>query len=305
MPDGVRARLADAFRPLRRKLLLAAPALTVLAGCSATGVLNVLARAGDYRRTEGLAYGDHPRMKLDIYRPADAAAPAPVVLFFYGGSWNTGERADYLFVGEALAARGIITVIADYRLYPEVRYPDFLDDSARAAVWVLREIGHHGGDPRRVFIAGHSAGAYNAAMLALDARWLGALGAQPSAFAGLIGLAGPYDFLPIVNPDVKPVFNRPGIDDPAPPDSQPLQHVREGAPRSLLIAAREDDLVNPQRNTGGLARALRAVRVAVDERYYDGVNHLTLVGAFGRPLRGLAPVVDDVTAFVVQAGAGR
>lgn len=281
----------------RRTLLGLLSGLPLLAGCSATGLLNLLAPSA-HRREAGIAYGPHPRMKLDVYRPLDTSGPAPVVVFFYGGSWNAGRREDYLFVGAALAERGIVTVIPDYRLYPEVVYPAFLDDCAAAVAWAMDNAAAQGADPGRLHVAGHSAGAYNAAMLALDARWLGRLGRRTDRLAGLVGLAGPYDFLPIVNPDVKPVFNRPGVEDPAPADSQPLRHVSAAAPRSLLIAARDDALVNPQRNTGGLARALRDSGVAVDERYYDGVNHLTLVGAFGRPLRGLAPVIDDVAAFV-------
>lgn len=286
----------------RRTLLGLLAGLPLLAGCYATGLLNLLAPSA-HRREAGIAYGAHPRMKLDVYRPLDTSGPAPIVVFFYGGSWNAGRREDYLFVGAALAERGIVTVIPDYRLYPEVVYPAFLDDCAAAVAWAMDNAAAQGADPGRLHVAGHSAGAYNAAMLALDARWLGRLGRRTDRLAGLVGLAGPYDFLPIVNPDVKPVFNRPGVEDPAPADSQPLRHVSAAAPRSLLIAARDDALVNPQRNTGGLARALRDSGVAVDERYYDGVNHLTLVGAFGRPLRGLAPVVDDVTAFVGKAVA--
>ncbi len=281
----------------RRPLLGLLAGLPLLAGCSATGLLNLLAPSA-HRREAGIAYGPHPRMKLDVYRPLDTSGPAPVVVFFYGGSWNAGRREDYLFVGAALAERGIVTVIPDYRLYPEVVYPAFLDDCAAAVAWAMDNAAAQGADPGRLHVAGHSAGAYNAAMLALDARWLGRLGRRTDRLAGLVGLAGPYDFLPIVNPDVKPVFNRPGVEDPAPADSQPLRHVSAAAPRSLLIAARDAALVNPQRTNGGLAQALRDSGVAVDERYYDGVNHLTLVGAFGRPLRGLAPVIDDVAAFV-------
>jgi len=150
-----------------------------------------------------------------------------------------------------------------------------------------------------LYVAGHSAGAYSAAQPAPDRRWLGKLGRQ----ADRTGQSGRVlRFLPIINPDVKPVFNRPGLDDPAPADSQPLRHVSAAAPRSLPIAAREDDLVNPQRNTGGVAQALRGAGVAVDVRYCERVNHLTLVGASGRPLRGLAPVIDGITRFVLNDG---
>ena len=219
-----------------------------------------------------------------------------MVVFFYGGSWNRGERADYQFVGEALAGRGVIAVLADYRLYPQVRYPDFLSDSALALAWGLREAPRLGANPQRVFVMGHSAGAYNAAMLALDAQRLGALGQSPSRLAGWIGLAGPYDFLPMKNPDTRPVFFHPDY----PSGTQPIDHVSPQSPRSFLGAALDDSLIDPQRNTVGLARRLQGAGVSVQLKLYPRVNHLTLVAALAGPLQGLAPVLDDVLAFIAQ-----
>ena len=283
--------LKTRFAPLAALLLAVA-----LAACSPVRTLNALAPEGTYTRTVGTAYGAGPRQVLDVYRPT-RTAPAggwPVVVFFYGGSWNKGERGDYAFVGEALASRGILTLVADYRLYPEVRYPDFLHDSAAALAWGLAHAAELGGNPRRVFVMGHSAGGYNAAMLALDARWLAATGHAPRELAGFIGLAGPYNFLPIENPDVKPVFFHPNY----PEGTQPLQHAGAGAPPSFLGAAAKDDLVNPQQNTAALAAKLQAAGVPVTLKSYDRVSHTTLIGAFGAPLRWLAPVLDDVAAFV-------
>ena len=259
-------------------------------------ILNALAGLRSRQAETNVAYGNLPRQRLDIYQPGNPAPAAghPVVVFFYGGSWNQGERADYRFVGEALAARGVLTLVADYRLYPEVRYPDFLADCALALAWGLRGAPRLGGDARRVYVMGHSAGAYNAAMLALDPRWLAAAGQSPRALAGFIGLAGPYDFLPMSNPAAKPVFFHPNY----PPGTQPLQHASAAAPRSLLLAARDDALVNPQRNSMGLARALQAAGVPVQVKLYPHVNHLTLVAALAGPLRWLAPVLDDVVGFI-------
>jgi len=147
----------------------------LLGGCSATGVLNAVTTSSNYTLNADVAYGNQPRQKLDIYTPTSVARPPtgwPVVVFFYGGSWNTGGRTQYQFLGEALAARGVLTLVADYRLYPEVRYPDFLIDSAQALAYGFNNAARLGGDPRRVFVMGHSSGGYNAAMLALDARWL-------------------------------------------------------------------------------------------------------------------------------------
>lgn len=270
-----------------------------LVACSPITALNVLTPGGTHTRTADVAYGDGPRQKLDIYRPVQPAPAGgwPVAVFFYGGSWNSGARGDYAFVGEALAARGILTLVADYRLYPEVRYPDFLRDSAAALAWGLAHASSLGGNPRRVFVMGHSAGAYNAAMLALDARWLqgNPAGAhEPTELAGFIGLAGPYDFLPMTNEDTQPVFFHPNY----PAGSQPVSHVSRTAPPTFLGAARDDRLVDPQRNTLGLANRLQALHVPVTVKTYDGVSHATLIGAFGAPLRWLAPVLDDVVAFI-------
>jgi len=277
-------------------LAVAVPLLLLaLAACSPLTALNALSPGGASEVSADIAYGDGPRRKLDVYRPRDARGPVPVVVFFYGGNWVDGERADYAFVGRALASRGIVAVIADYRLYPEVSYPDFLKDVAQAVAWAAREAGRYGGDPKRLYVMGHSAGAYNAAMIALDQRWLAAQGMSPSDLRGWIGLAGPYDFLPIENPTTKPVFHFPDT----PGESQPIHRVTAAAPPALLIAARSDKLVNPQRNTGHLAAALRARGVPVQERYYDKVSHTTLVASIAAPVRWLAPTLDDVASFVL------
>lgn len=265
-----------------------------LAACSPIKVLNALTPSSTFTKTSAIAYGTAPRQQLDIYRPAPAISHAPVVVFFYGGSWNNGSKDDYGFVGEALASRGIVVVIADYRLYPQVRYPAFLQDGAQAVAWTYQHIAEYGADPSQLYVMGHSSGAYNASMLALDARWLNEVGLSPAIFKGWIGLAGPYDFLPIENRDVQPVFFFPD----SPPESQPINHVSRDAPPSLLIASTDDELVNPNRNTGGLATKLRAAGVPVEAFYFTRTSHATLVASISRPLRWLAPVLERVTAFI-------
>ena len=289
--------------PLLKKSVVAIAAVGIVlaacVACSPLNALNALTPSASYRKSADISYGADRRQKLDIYAPRDVAVGAPVVVFFYGGNWRMGERADYAFVGEALASRGILAVIADYRLYPEASYPGFLEDSAAALAWTARKVRGYGGNPERLFVMGHSAGAYNAAMVALDARWLGAQGMQPSALRGWIGLAGPYDFLPIENPDVKPVFHFPDT----PPSSQPINHVGADAPPALLIASEKDQLVDPARNTGHMLSRLRAAGVAAEAIYYDRTSHATLVATLSRPLRSLAPVLDDVERFVASHGA--
>jgi len=289
---------------MRSALMLAvlASVLVVgLAACSPLAVLNGAVPDDASRVVSGVAYGDSPRQQLDIYAPPGVSRP-PVVVFFYGGSWRNGSRADYKFVGDALASRGIMAVIADYRLYPDVSYPDFVDDSARAVAWTLHHIANYGGDPAEVFVAGHSAGGYNAAMVALDARWLARFDASPAMLRGWIGMAGPYNFLPIVARSLKPVFHFPGT----PADSQPIAHVSAAAPPALLMVGMADTTVDPELNTERLAAALRAAHASVDVVRYDRLGHALLAGALARPLRWRAPVLDDLTAFVWQtARAGQ
>jgi acetyl esterase/lipase len=286
------------MQSLTTTLAVLALAALGLAACSPIDALNALSDSSASRTVNGIAYGSDSRQALDVYIPARSEPPYPVVLFFFGGSWNSGSRADYKFVGDALASRGIMVVIADYRLYPQVRYPAFLDDCAHATSWTLTNLGTYGGDPRRLYVMGHSAGAYNAAMLALDARWLASVGASPKAFAGFIGLAGPYDFLPIDVPQVRPVFFYP--DSPA--DSQPIVYASANAPRTFLAAPKTDHLVNPERNTHQLADKLAANGVAVTYKRYAMVGHATLIGAMSPPLRWMAPVLDDITTFIQVDG---
>ncbi|MCF4997269.1 alpha/beta hydrolase fold domain-containing protein [Pseudomonas syringae] len=282
-------RLRNKFRAT-----IGAMVLLVLGACSPVKLLNALTPENTFNKTADIAYGDDPRQKLDVYVPRQPLKDAPVVIFFYGGSWNMGAREDYTFVGEALASRGIVAVVVDYRLYPQVRYPLFLEDGARAVAWTRAHIREFSGDPQRLYLMGHSSGAYNAAMLALDPGLLGAVGMSPADLRGWIGLAGPYDFLPIENPDVRPVFFWPD----SPPQSQPVNHVNRGAPPALLIAATQDDLVNPTRNTGGLASKLRESGVPVQDLYYSRPSHITLVATLSRPLRWLGPVLDEVESFI-------
>ena len=283
----------------RRSLFAMLPAL--LTACSAVDVLNATVPTDTYRSAFDLPYGDQLRQKVDVYLPsqklADLAFPAggsPMVVFFYGGSWSTGERADYRFVGEALATQGIVTVVADYRLSPEVHYPVFVQDSALAARWAFDNAQKYGVNPKRIFVMGHSAGAYNAAMLALDKRWLGAVGLSPAKLAGWIGLAGPYDFLPIGDRKTQVAFNWPNT----PADSQALFHASSASPPALLLAPTNDSLVNTQRSTVGMARRLQSDGVRVESELYDSVSHVTIVATMASVLRGRAPVLERVTDFV-------
>lgn len=265
----------------------------LLTGCSATDVINALVPEKTYRGREAIAFGPGARDRLDLYQPLNPVPGRmpPLVVFFYGGNWRSGDRGDYRFVGEALASGGAVVVIPDYRLVPAVHYPEFLEDNARAMAWVFDNIPQLGGDPDNIYIMGHSAGAYNAAMLALDPRWLGA---RRERLKGFIGIAGPYDFLPIVNPDTQRAFNWPRT----PVTSQPVFHAGNKAPRTLLLAGARDTLVDPQRNTVGLGQRLVAAGADVTVKVFDKLSHASIIGAMGKPLRFLAPVRAQVLGFL-------
>jgi acetyl esterase/lipase len=269
------------------------PAALALSGCS-TALLNAVEPRGRVAITRDIAFDPESRLRLDLYVPKALTAPASVVVFFYGGGWDSGRKADYAFVGEALATRGYVTVIADYRLYPQVRWPAFLEDGAQAVRWAKDHAAHNGGDPDRLVLMGHSAGAYNAAMLALDRRWLGEVGLDPSRdVRAMVGLAGPYDFLPLHTDVLKAIFGPPDQR----PDTQPINHVDGRAPALWLGADRGDKVVEAANSTR-LAAAVRAKGGTVEERYYGGLNHALMVGVIAKPLRFLAPVFADATAFI-------
>ncbi|HEU0133986.1 MAG TPA: alpha/beta hydrolase [Allosphingosinicella sp.] len=242
------------------------------------------------RVASDVAYGAGERLKLDVYSPRSAAArPRPVILFFYGGSWNSGRRQPFAFAARALAAKGFVVLVPDYRLVPEVRYPDFLKDCAAAVRWARRNAGTHGGDGERIVLTGHSAGAYNAAMLALDP---GLLGPDRAAIRGFAGLAGPYDFLPLDDPATIGAFD--GW--PRPDETQPVRHAGPGAPPALLLHGAEDVRVRP-RHSRALADRLRSAGGDVRLKLYPRLGHVGILTALALPLRSQAPVLDDVAAF--------
>jgi acetyl esterase/lipase len=243
------------------------------------------------------AYGAHPRQKLDIYQPKSPCPDGPIVVFWYGGSWTSGAKGTYAFVGSALAARGITTVVPDYRVYPEVRFPDFVTDAASAYQWTVRSLAQRpGASPRPVFLMGHSAGAHTAALLAFDAAYLANTNQKP---AGFIGLAGPYAFDPTSWNSTKAIFATAKTADSA----RPVVFVKRGAPPSLLLHGEDDTTVKPF-NYRDLSTALKAVGTPVETALYPGIGHVGLVLSLAGPLRWRAPTLDATVAFVERHAGG-
>lgn len=283
-----------------RMLAAALLAGFALSGCSPLTTFDALIPkdAGSRQTAQGIAYGSDARQRLDVYVPdEDRARPTgrPVVVFFYGGSWNSGTRKGYDFVGRALAARGFVTIIPDYRLVPEVRYPAFVEDGAAAVRWARQHAAEYGGNPDEIVLVGHSAGAYIAAMLALDERWLGE---ERRAVRGFAGLAGPYDFAPFDVPASQDAF---GLW-PDPAETQPITWAGVGDPPTLLLTGDDDDVVKPFNSTA-LATQLRAAGVPVEHKRYPELGHVGLITSFARPWRGRSSALDDVTLFVKQVTA--
>jgi acetyl esterase/lipase len=269
-----------------------------LAGCSSIqlGAANLIEN-GDAPSTE-IAYGEGPRQRYDVYRPigedgAPLAGPLPVVIFVHGGSWASGDKRSYRWVGQGLAAQGFIAVLPNYGLMPDRRFPGFVDDAARAVAHALAQLPRWGGDPDHVVLMGHSAGAHIAALVAYDARYLAAYELSPRVFSGFVGLSGPYNFI-FDTPLLQRTFSGTPEQER---DAMPIHFVSRESPRTLLVMGRDDRTVNPS-NTHSLAARLDAVGAPFDTLWVDGMHGAT-VGGFARINRGESAVVDRVRAFVL------
>lgn len=273
-------------------IALASGLLTLLTACSGADVLNLTVPRGGYTLKRDIAYGTLPRQKLDIYTPAQPDASGAVVVFFYGGSWQSGDKSIYRFVGQALSARGYTVVVPDYRLYPDVHYPTFLQDSAQAVAWVHAHIGEYGANPANIFLAGHSAGAYNAVMLTLNGSYLKAAGYDAAKLKGAIGLAGPYDFLPFTDPKIIEIFST------APDsDTQPITYAGPHKAPILLLQGDADDEVG-LKNSTNLAAKLKASHSPVELNVYPGVGHYGIILSLSGLFRSKAPALDEMDGFI-------
>ena len=273
------------------RILSALAALLSLAACSPLAILNAVVPHGNFVEHEGIAFREGPRGKLDVYVPKDNAATHPVVVFIYGGAWDSGDRGSYLFVAEALTAQGLVVVIPDYRVYPEVTYPAFVEDAAAAFAWTKKEIAAYKGDASRVFLMGHSAGAHIAAMVSYNERFLAKHGLKRSDVRGFIGLAGPYDFVP---DEPKIVAALSGEGDPA-RTAMPARFVHGGEPPSLLIRGDKDTRVGAI-NQDRLVAQLKASGSSYQDIRYPELTHSTVIAKFAKPLRDDA-LVDAVVEF--------
>jgi acetyl esterase/lipase len=286
--------LADNRRTaLLVRLTTLVAALLVCAGCSGAlfRVANAPAHFSPVQRWTDIPYGALSRQRLDIYSPP-RARQFPVVVFWYGGAWTDGVKSNYRFVGTALAENGFVAVLPDYRLYPEATFPAFVEDAAQAVAWVEHHAEEFGGDPTRIVLMGHSAGAHIAAMLAVEPSYLAAAGADKSHIAALVGLSGPY----VLEPDTKvlrTIFSLPYQRS----DWQPVQHVNFGAPPTLLLHGLDDHRVLPVQ-AREFHDALVAHGVRVEMELYSGKSHIDTIAGFSAFRRQSVPTLARTVRFL-------
>ena len=287
----------EMLRPSRRRLLGGLGAALGLGACSPLGALDALTPAGEYEAERGIRFGDQPRQSLDVYRPVSPAGePKAVAVFFYGGGWRSGNKEGYRFVAESLTRHNLTVVIPDYRLHPEVTFPAFVEDGALAVRWVRDHLLREPDEP--LYLIGHSAGAYIAAMLALDPHYLQSLDMTPDRLAGVVGLAGPYDFLPIRSRRLAAIF---ATDEPL-ERTQPITFAREGAPPMLLLNGDADPIVRPE-NSRRLGQRLAQRGSRAQVVIYPQLGHIPIVLGLSSRFGGDGRVLADVLRFVGEARA--
>jgi acetyl esterase/lipase len=265
------------------------------AGCTGFDVLNSMVPSCGYARTSNISYGSLPRQKLDVYRPRNAPPNARVVIFFYGGVWKSGQKENYRFAGEAFTTQGFVAVLPDYRLYPEVTFPAFVQDGALAVRWVHDHIADFGGDPSRIYLMGHSAGAHIAALLTLDGHYLSDVGLDRSSIRATVGMAGPYWFEPF--PQDRGIFNMKPTDTKVDPAIEPLNFADGHAPPMLLMQGMRDTLVDPQ-NAFALATLINHNGGHAKVIWYNDRGHKGVLIALASEFRWLAPVLRDASDFI-------
>lgn len=261
-------------------------------GYSPAVLLDITTPRWGYRVERAIPYGPEPRHRMDLYLPKHKPRSAPAVLFFYGGAFITGNKCEYRFVGQAFASLGIIVGVADYGLFPDHRFPEFVEDGARAAAFLHKALAEHGGDPDRLFVAGHSAGAYIAVMLASNPEYLSEAGVDQSILAGAIGVAGPYDFLPITNETRIEIFGGPDR-----VETQPIHFIEGKRPPMLLLTGDCDVNILP-RNTHNLAERMREQGNDVEAIIYPGIDHFRIILGLAPLFRGVVPIRTDIARFV-------
>jgi acetyl esterase/lipase len=271
----------------------------IISGCSPLAYINFqVSRKMEVARD--IPYNPQTNEFLDVYTRPDVPSKGTVI-FVHGGYWDTGSKDEYPFLADSLTEQGFTTVIVNYRLVPIVTFPSYVEDVAQAVKWTTENITEYGGNAENIFLMGHSAGAHIAALVAYDERYLQNVGLSNQNLRGFIGFAGPYDFLPVSPDDVRSIAAL-GTEENY-PDTQPINFVDSTDPPAFLAVSPSDTTVNPN-NTTRFAQKIRDVGGSVEEHSYDGVDHITILGAMGRASRFLnEAVLEDVLVFLDSSSA--
>ncbi|MGP5686503.1 alpha/beta hydrolase [Psychrobacter glacincola] len=271
---------------------------------SPLAIVNGITSSGGVGVSKNILYGDEPLQDLDIYYPKPLAQAMkaqsaindgtitdsyPMVVFVHGGSWESGNKEQYAFVGQSLAQAGYVTAVINYRKAPEHVYPDYVEDAAQAIAWSINNATSLHADPKRLAVIGHSAGAFNAVAAIANEDFLAPYGVKPTDIATVVGIAGPYsyDFRKF---DSVTAFAA----DATPDDVMPDRQIKGAQPPYLLLTAEKDTVVYAT-NTIKMTQALTAAGVSVQTGEIKGASHATSIGAMAPPLRW----VNDVRAQVV------
>jgi acetyl esterase/lipase len=268
--------------------------LVLLAGCSPLAYVNFQV-SRSLQTAKDIAYGDKDGQRLDVYTRPDIPSKG-VIIFAHGGYWDTGTKNDYPFLADSFTELGYTTVTVGYRLVPTVTFPGYVGDVALAVKWTVDNIAQYGGNPEKILLMGHSAGAHIAALVAFDERYLARQGLPQDTITGFIGLAGPYDFLPVAPDDVRSIAALGALETYA--DTQPINFVDSNDPPALIGYTLKDRTVNPNNSIRFVAK-IREVGGSVEEHQYDGVDHVTILGSLARASRFFnEAILEDITAFL-------
>jgi acetyl esterase/lipase len=256
---------------------------------------NVAEPLDELRLTRDAAYAPGDRHSLDIYAPRAPGGSRPVIVYFYGGGWTSGAKANFARVGAVLARHGYVAVVPDYRLYPQAHWPQFLEDCAAAVKWVRDHVASYGGDPSALVLMGHSAGAYNALALAVDRRWLARVGMDPRRdLKAVVGLSGPYTMEPH-----GPLED--GIFDVKQGYTEPIDHADGESPPLLLMIGDKDRIAEPA-NSDEVAARVRKLGGVAEVVHYPLLGHSDTLDALGGMPGQTAPVMDDIARFLAAQG---
>ena len=277
---------------MKRTLSLLVSLLTgllALVGCTPTQFVNSFVSPD--LSAVAASYGPHPRNTVDIYTQGESSRG--LLVFVHGGYWDEGDKSEYLFVANTFTERGYTVALVNYRLVPEVTFPAYVEDLARAITWLSTQ------EPYRelpLFLMGHSAGAHIAALVAFDESYLAEFGLSTEVIEGFLGLAGPYNFLPLGPDDDR---SRAALGNPATyPQTQPINFVDAEDPRTFLAVSLNDKTVNPN-NSLSFAQALEDAGGKIELKKYNDLNHATIVGALSGVGRVLNQnLLTDVLAFM-------